>query len=53
VVFILYAVEGYSHKEIALALNIPVGTSKSYLSRARSKLQKKLNNSYLKKNEKA
>lgn len=53
VVFMLYAVEGYSHKEIAQTLGIPVGTSKSYLSRARLKLQKKINNSYLKKNEKA
>lgn len=52
-VFMLYAVEGYSHKEIAQTLGIPVGTSKSYLSRARLKLQKKINNSYLKKNEKA
>lgn len=53
IVFLLYAVEGYVHKEIAQILNIPVGTSKSYLSRARVKLQKKINESYLKKNEKA
>lgn len=52
VVFTLYAVEGYSHKEIAQTLGIPVGTSKSYLSRARLKLQKKINNSYLKKMKK-
>jgi len=34
----LYAVENYSHKEIAKALNISVGTSKSQLARARKKL---------------
>jgi len=53
VVFILYAIEGLAHKEIAQTLNIPVGTSKSYLSRARVKLQKKINENHLKKNEKA
>ncbi len=31
----LYAIESFSHKEIAEALNISVGTSKSQLSRAR------------------
>lgn len=34
----LYALENYSHKEIAKALNITVGTSKSQLARARKKL---------------
>ena len=34
-VFNLYAVEGYSHKEIAEQLNISEGTSKSQLARAR------------------
>ena len=34
----LYAVENYSHKQIAEALNISVGTSKSQLARARKKL---------------
>jgi RNA polymerase sigma-70 factor (ECF subfamily) len=42
-VFNLYAVEGYSHKEIAKMLAISEGTSKSNLSRARSILQNKLN----------
>ena len=42
-VFNLYAIEGYSHKEIAEKLGISEGTSKSNLSRARSILQKKLN----------
>lgn len=41
-IFNLYAIEGYSHKEIAEQLNITVGTSKSQLSRARSLLQKSL-----------
>lgn len=34
-VFNLYAIEGYSHKEIAEQLNISEGTSKSQLARAR------------------
>jgi len=38
-VFNLYAIEGYSHKEIAEMLNIPVGTSKSHLHKARKLLQ--------------
>lgn len=41
-VFNLYAIEGYNHKEIADMLGINEGTSKSNLSRARSILQKKL-----------
>ncbi len=38
-VFSLYALDGYSHKEIAQLMRISVGTSKSNLSRARLKLQ--------------
>ncbi len=38
-VFNLYAIEGYSHAEIAKELNITEGTSKSQLSRARVILQ--------------
>jgi len=38
-VFNLYAIEGYSHKEIASQLNITVGTSKSQLSKARKQLR--------------
>ena len=53
IVFVLYAIEGYSHQEIAKSLHIPIGTSKSYLSRAREKLQKKLHKTYFKKNGKA
>jgi len=41
-VFNLYAIEGFSHKEIADMLNITEGTSKSQLSKARAMLQKKL-----------
>ena len=43
-VFNLYAIEGYSHKEISKRLNISEGTSKSNLSRARSILQEKVIN---------
>ncbi len=39
VVFYLYVVDGYSHKDIANQLNISEGTSKSHLNRARKKLQ--------------
>jgi RNA polymerase sigma factor (sigma-70 family) len=38
-VFNLYVIDGYNHLEIADLLNIPVGTSKSCLSRARTLLQ--------------
>jgi len=41
-IFNLYAIEGYSHKEIAKLLEISVNTSKSQLSRARILLQNKL-----------
>jgi RNA polymerase sigma factor (sigma-70 family) len=41
-VFNLYAIEGYNHKEIAAMLGITEGTSKSNLSRARDILQDKL-----------
>jgi len=39
-VFNLYAIEGYSHKEISEMLDISEGTSKSQYSRAKSYLQK-------------
>jgi RNA polymerase sigma factor (sigma-70 family) len=38
-VFNLYVIDGYTHNEIADLLNIPTGTSKSSLSRARELLQ--------------
>ena len=41
-VFNLFAIEGYSHKEIGEMVNISEGTSKSNLSRARIILQKKV-----------
>jgi len=41
-VFNLYVIEGFSHKEIADMLNISEGTSKSQLARAKSILQKKV-----------
>ena len=43
IVFNLFAIEGYSHKEISAMLNITEGTSKSNLSRARAILQEKVN----------
>ena len=41
-VFNLYAIEGYKHKEIASLLGINEGTSKSQLSHARKLLQKQI-----------
>ena len=38
-VFVMHDVEGYTHEEISGTLNIPVGTSKSHLFQARSKLR--------------
>lgn len=43
IVFNLYVFEGFKHREIAEALGISEGTSKSNLSDARSILQKALN----------
>jgi RNA polymerase sigma-70 factor (ECF subfamily) len=42
IVFNLYAIEGYKHKEIAEQLNIDINTSKSQYSRAKKLLRKKL-----------
>lgn len=47
VVFNLFAIEGYSHKEIAELLKISEGTSKSQYSRAKSLLKEKLCNEEL------
>ncbi len=41
-VFNLYAIEGYTHDEIATLLEISSGTSKSQLSRARMMIQQKM-----------
>lgn len=47
-VFNLYVIDDYSHKEIAEMLNINIGTSKSNLARAKGILKEKilLNNNY-------
>lgn len=42
VIFNLFAIEGYSHKEIAEKLNISEGTSKSQYARARTLLREKI-----------
>jgi RNA polymerase sigma-70 factor (ECF subfamily) len=42
IVFNLYAIDGYSHKEIGEQLGISENTSKSQLSRARAYLQRLL-----------
>lgn len=41
-VFNMYVMEGYSHKEIATQLDIPVATSKSRLSKAKKALRQQL-----------
>jgi RNA polymerase sigma factor (sigma-70 family) len=41
-VFNMYVIEGYSHKEIAAALGISEGASKSQLSRARAILKEEI-----------
>lgn len=47
-VFNLYVLDQFSHKEIATMLNISVGTSKSNLSRARHILKEKLETNHFK-----
>lgn len=39
-IFFMYEIDGYPHQEISEILKIPVGTSKSYLHRAKKQLQK-------------
>ena len=46
-VFRLYAIEGYSHAEIAENLNMSEGTSKWHLSTARQKLRELLKSEYI------
>jgi RNA polymerase sigma factor (sigma-70 family) len=51
IIFNLFVIEGYSHKEISEMLDIPEGTSKSKLSRAKDTLveiSRKLNQIYAK-----
>ncbi len=45
-VFVLYEVEGYSHREVSQMLNISEGTSKSQLHYAKRKLQSILQKTY-------
>ncbi len=55
-IFKLYVIEGYTHKDIAKALEISVGTSKSQLNVAKSKLKAMIHLYYYqneKKNEQA
>jgi RNA polymerase sigma-70 factor (ECF subfamily) len=43
VVFNMYAIEGYSHRDIAEMLNISINTSKTQLFKARKLIRKKIN----------
>ena len=43
VIFNLYAIEGYAHKEIAKHLDISEGTSKSQYARAKQMLKNMIN----------
>ena len=45
-VFNLFAIEGYSHKEISEMLNITESTSRSQFTRAKQMLQRKINALY-------
>lgn len=52
IVFNMFAIEGYSHKEIASQLNITESTSKSQYSRSRKMLREMLlKNEYIKEGE--
>lgn len=42
VVFVMYDMEGYTHDEIGAALDLPTGTSKARLFRARARLREAL-----------
>jgi RNA polymerase sigma factor (sigma-70 family) len=46
-VFNLYAIDGFSHEEIAEQLGITIGTSKSQLFKAREYLKRMLDKSYI------
>ncbi|MGL5919694.1 MAG: RNA polymerase sigma factor, partial [Bacteroidales bacterium] len=45
-VFNMFAIEGYSHKEIADTLGITESTSRSQFTRAKQQLQKRLKDLY-------
>jgi len=51
-VFNLYAIEGYSHAEIAKMLNVKEGTSRSQFAHAKQLLQKKVQKLYIQTNTK-
>lgn len=51
IVFNLHVIDGFQHDEIAQKLNISVGTSKSNLNVARTKLKKMLSLEFEKKTE--
>ena len=42
IIFNMYEIEGYSHKEIGEKLGIPSSTSRTYLARAKQKLREKI-----------
>ena len=42
IIFNMFVIEGFSHKEIGAFLNIPENTSKSHLHRAKHELQRKV-----------
>jgi len=46
IVFSMYVLDGFSHKEIGKMLDISEGTSKSNLARAKAILRKKINENY-------
>ncbi len=52
-IFNLYAIEGYSHKEIAAMLDVSIGTSKSQYARARQLLQERIGTEQTKNYERA
>jgi RNA polymerase sigma-70 factor (ECF subfamily) len=51
IVFNMYVIEGFSHKEIAGELEITIGTSKSQLSKAKKALRNILEDFFLKEKE--
>ena len=51
IVFNMYVIEGFSHKEIAAHLEITIGTSKSQLSKAKKALRNILEDFFLKEKE--
>ncbi len=50
IVFNLYVIDDFSHKQVARHLNISTGTSQWHLSNARKLLKEKINQAIIKKN---